>query len=188
MMKIVDKAWKWVDERLILEKEIWPLMKKPVPLFEQNPVYCLGGIAFLCYIVQIVTGIMLARYYVPSPEGAYESVKFIVQEVPLGSLFRSVHHWGANIMMAAVVLHMIRIYFMGAYKRPRELNWVVGATLLLMTMVFGFSGYLLPYDQLSYWATTVGLQMPAAIPVLGEIILNVGVGGTDVGATTLLQS
>jgi quinol-cytochrome oxidoreductase complex cytochrome b subunit len=184
-MWIIKKAWQWIDERFNLKEDLVSIFKKPVPPHAANPVYCLGGIALLSYLVQVVTGIMLARYYVATPQGAHESIKFIVQEVPLGSLFRSVHHWAANIMIAAVVLHMLRVYFMGAYKKPRELNWIIGTFLLLTTMVFGFSGYLLPYDQLSFWATTVGLQMPSSIPVIGPTILKIFVGGAEVGPGTL---
>lgn len=187
MANLVEMCWSWVDERFRLKDDLRTMLKKPVAAYAANPVYCLGGIAFLLYLVQVFTGVLLARYYIPTPDGAYNSVKFIMQEVPLGSLFRSVHHWGSNMMIAAIVLHMMRVFFMGAYKKPRELNWVAGIFLLLLTVVFGFSGYLLPWDQLSFWATTVGLQIPSAIPVVGPIMLKIFVGGSAVEAGALMR-
>ncbi|MBI5389729.1 cytochrome b N-terminal domain-containing protein [Candidatus Woesearchaeota archaeon] len=187
MATLGEKFFAWFDERFNLKEDLRKILKKPVPPYATHPMYCLGGISFLCYLVLVVTGILLARYYIPTPEEAYSSVKFIMQEVTFGSLFRSIHHWAANMMIAAVVLHMFRVYLTGAFKKPRELNWIAGVALLLTTLIFGFSGYLLPWDQLSYWATTVGLQIPASIPVLGPAILKIFIGGAEVGAETLAR-
>lgn len=186
-MAKLDKLVEWFEERFRTKEDVRKILKKPVPKHAMNPIYCLGGIALFSYLVLVFTGILLARYYVPTPESAYDSIKYIMEEVAFGSLFRSIHHWAANTMMAAVILHMFRVYFTGTYKKPRELNWLVGASLLLTTMIFGFSGYLLPWDQLSFWATTVGLQIPAAVPVVGPVILNIFIGGSDVGAETLVR-
>jgi len=138
-------------------------------------------------LILVVTGIFLAMYYKPTPAEAYKSVEHIMTAVPMGSLVRSVHSWAANTMIAAVMLHMMRIYFMGAYKKPRELNWVVGISLLLITTTFGFSGYLLPWDQLAFWATKIGTGIAGSIPVIGGYISLILVGGTDIGAETLTR-
>src|SRR5660397_179034 len=141
-MSILDKIYKWLDDRFKLSDLLPPIVKHPAPEYAvTNPLYCLGGIAFLCFLILVGTGIFLAMYYKPTPLEAYKSVENIMTAVPMGSLIRSIHHWAANTMIAAVMLHMMRIYFMGAYKKPRELNWVVGVTLLLITTTFGFSGY-----------------------------------------------
>lgn len=187
-MTLSDEIYKWLDDRFKLRELLPPIVKHPAPEnVISNPLYCLGGTAFLCFLILVVTGIFLAMYYKPTPDEAYKSVEHIMTEVPMGSLVRSVHHWAANAMIAAVMLHMIRIYFMGAYKKPRELNWVVGVFLLLTTTTFGFSGYLLPWDQLAFWATKIGTGIAGSIPVMGEYISLILVGGTDIGAETLTR-
>ncbi len=187
-MSIFDKIYKWFDERLKLSELLPPIVKHPAPEnVISNPLYCLGGTAFLCFLILAATGIFLAMYYKPTPAEAYKSVEHIMTQVPMGSLIRSIHHWAANIMIAAVMLHMMRIYFMGAYKKPRELNWVVGITLLLITTTFGFSGYLLPWDQLAFWATKIGTGIAGSIPVIGGYTSLLLVGGNDIGAETLTR-
>lgn len=187
-MTTLDTIYKWLDDRFKLRELLPPIVKHPAPLnVVSNPLYCLGGTAFLCFLILVVTGIFLAMYYKPTPAEAYKSVQTIMTTVPMGSLVRSVHHWAANTMIAAVMLHMIRVYFMGAYKKPRELNWVVGITLLLTTTTFGFSGYLLPWDQLAFWATKIGTGIAGSIPVLGGYISLILMGGNDIGAETLTR-
>jgi hypothetical protein len=155
------------------------------------PFYCLGGIAILCFIVLGVTGLVLSLYYVPSTEGepsaAYRSVETIMEDVSFGYMFRAIHHWAANIMIAAVFLHMLRVFFTGAYRNPRELNWVVGSILLMLTIFYGFSGYLLPWNQLSYWAGTIGLEMARTVPVAGDWFAELVFGGVGLGAATLTR-
>jgi hypothetical protein len=155
------------------------------------PFYCLGGIALLCFIILGITGLVLSLYYVPSTEGtpsaAYRSVETIMEDVSFGYMFRAIHHWAANIMIAAVFLHMLRVYFTGAYRNPRELNWVVGAFLLGLTLFYGFSGYLLPWNQLSYWAGTIGLEMCRAVPLAGDWFAELVFGGIQLGAATLTR-
>jgi hypothetical protein len=155
------------------------------------PFYCLGGIAILCFIILGVTGLVLSLYYVPSTEGdpsaAYRSVETIMEDVSFGFMFRAIHHWAANIMIAAVFLHMLRVFFTGAYRNPRELNWVVGAILLVLTLFYGFSGYLLPWNQLSYWAGTIGLEMARTVPVTGDWFAELVFGGVELGAGTLTR-
>jgi quinol-cytochrome oxidoreductase complex cytochrome b subunit len=187
-MTLSDRIYEWLDERFKLRDLLPPIIKHPAPEYAvSNPLYCLGGTAFLCFLILVVTGIFLAMYYKPTPAEAYKSVEHIMITVPMGSLVRSMHHWAANTMIAAVMLHMIRVYFMGAYKKPRELNWVVGIFLLLTTTTFGFSGYLLPWDQLAFWATKIGTGIAASIPVMGEFISLILMGGTDIGAETLTR-
>ncbi len=187
-MSLSDNLYKWLDERFKLRELLPPIVKHPAPEYAvSNPLYCLGGTAFLCFLILVATGIFLAMYYKPTPLEAYKSVEHIMIAVPMGSLIRSVHHWAANTMIAAVMLHMMRIYFMGAYKKPRELNWVVGIFLLLTTTTFGFSGYLLPWDQLAFWATKIGTGIAGSIPIMGGYISLILVGGTDIGGETLTR-
>lgn len=187
-MTLNDRIYRWLDERFKLRELLPPIVKHPAPEnVISNPLYCLGGTAFLCFLILVATGIILAMYYKPTPSEAYKSVEHIMTAVPMGSLIRSIHHWAANTMIAAVMLHMIRIYFMGAYKKPRELNWVVGVFLLLTTTTFGFSGYLLPWDQLAFWATKIGTGIAGAIPVVGGYISLILIGGSDLGAETLTR-
>ena len=187
-MNLEDKIYKWFDERFKLKDLLTSIVKHPAPEYAvTNPLYCLGGIAFLCFLILVATGVFLAMYYKPTPLEAYKSVEHIMTAVPMGSLVRSIHHWAANTMIAAVMLHMMRIFFMGAYKKPRELNWVVGVTLLLITTTFGFSGYLLPWDQLAFWATKIGTGIAGSIPVIGGYISLILVGGTDIGAETMTR-
>ena len=131
-------------------------------------------------IVQGITGIMLAFYYKPTPAEAYLSIQFIENEVLLGSAVRMIHHWSANGMIVLAIAHMLRVFIMGAYKAPRELNWVSGVVLLTMTLLFGFTGYLLPWDQRAYWATTVGTEIAGSIPVIGELALVFLRGGWNI--------
>lgn len=187
-MTVSDKIYKWFDERFKLGELLPPIVKHPAPdNVISNPLYCLGGTAFLCFLILVMTGIFLAMYYKPTPLEAYKSVEHIMTVVPMGSLVRSIHHWAANTMIAAVMLHMMRIYFMGAYKKPRELNWVVGVSLLLITTTFGFSGYLLPWDQLSYWATKIGTGIAGSIPIMGTYISLLLMGSNDIGGETLTR-
>jgi quinol-cytochrome oxidoreductase complex cytochrome b subunit len=184
---MMDKIYDELNQRFNLEEHLPPILKHPVPEHAMSPIYCLGGISFLCFIILALSGIFLAFYYKPTPEEAYNSVVAIMTQVPLGSLIRSIHHWTANTMIAAVMAHMIRVYFTGAYKKPREFNWVVGVLLLLTTTTFGFSGYLLPWDQLSYWATTIGVNIAGGIPVVGGYTTKILMGGNEIGAATLTR-
>ena len=173
-----------LDKRLSLKDAIEKALKKPVPK-HVNWMFCFGGITFLLFIVQIGTGILLSLYYKPSPENAYESIQYIMNEVRLGWLIREVHAWSANLMILALFFHMLRVFFYGAYKSPRELNWIAGIFLMFITLTFGFTGYLLPWDQLSYWATTVGTEIAGGIPWMGKYILYVMRGGENITGTTL---
>jgi quinol-cytochrome oxidoreductase complex cytochrome b subunit len=147
--------------------------------------YYLGGITLFFFIVQAITGILLSLYYQPSPDRAYDSILYIMNEVNFGWLIRSVHAWGANLMILFCVLHLLRIFFQGVYKVPREVTWVVGGLLLAVTLGFGFTGYLLPWDQRAFWATTVGSEIAGAVPLIGEEVLILLRSGPEVTARTL---
>ncbi|MCG3128124.1 MAG: Cytochrome b6 [Phycisphaerae bacterium] len=148
-------------------------------------VHVFGSVALLMFFSQFVTGILLLLYYRPTLKEAHESIQYITGEVPFGWLFRQIHAWGATVMMLAVVLHMVRTYFMASFKRPRELTWALGVLLFVVTLVFGFTGYLLPWNQLSYWATTVGTEVVGAVPFVGEQLKEVVLGAPAVGQETL---
>jgi hypothetical protein len=175
----------WIDERYDLSGALKPILDKPVPDWQRRWWYCLGGLTFFLFLVQGVTGIMLAFYYKPTPAEAYASIIFIENEVLLGSAVRMIHHWSANGMIVLACAHMLRVFIMGAYKPPRELNWVSGVALLVMTLGFGFTGYLLPWDQRAYWATTVGTEIAGSIPVIGELALVMLRTGWNVTSLTL---
>ncbi len=159
------------------------------------PLYCLGGLSFAAFIILTITGIILGFYYIPEGTGpntgvaspAYVSMQTIMTKVTFGYIFRALHHWGAHMMVAAVFLHMMRVYFVGAYKNPRELNWLLGVILLNVTLLFGYTGYLLPWDQLSFWAGQIGLEMANTIPVIGEILGNMVFGGPELSPATVIR-
>lgn len=180
------KAYDWLDERLNIKEQVKDILDHPVPS-HVNWLYCFGGITFTLIMLQIVTGIFLVMYYVPSPDHAYASVEYISKEVAFGKLIRNMHRIGSSGVVVMVVVHLLRVYFHGAYKKPRELNWIVGVFLLMVVMGFGFTGYLLPWDQKAYWATVVGTKMAGSVPLVGEFIIKASRGGMDLGAVTLTR-
>lgn len=175
----------WIDERYQLSEILKPILDKPVPEWQRRWYYCLGGLTFFLFLVQGITGIMLAFYYKPTPAEAYASIQFIENEVLLGSAVRMIHHWSANGMIVMACAHMLRVFIMGAYKPPRELNWISGVTLGVMTLAFGFTGYLLPWDQRAYWATTVGTEIAGSIPVIGQLAFIFLRAGWNITSLTL---
>ena len=178
------RAATWVDDRYQIAEPLSKVLAKPVPRFALKWYYCLGGITAFLFVVQAVTGIMLAFYYKPTPEAAFASIQYIETQVHFGAAFRAIHAWSANGMIVVCIAHMLRVFIMGAYKRPRELNWVSGVLLLILTLAFGFTGYLLPWDQRAFWATTVGTEIAGAIPVIGNLALVfLRVGWEVTGAT-----
>ncbi len=148
-------------------------------------LHVFGSLSLLLFLSQTITGILLLLYYRPTPEAAYQSIKYITAEVHFGWLYRQVHAWGASLMILALLLHMIRTYFMGSYKKPRELTWVTGALLFIVTIVFGFTGYLLPWNQIAYWATTVGTESAAKVPLIGQWLQYLLRGGDTITGETL---
>ena len=163
------------------------LANHPVPKHARNYMFCFGGITFLLFIIQIITGILLAVYYKPTPELAYESVMFIEQEVWLGAGIRSIHNIAANLMVITVLAHMLRVIYTGSYKPPRQLNWIIGTGLLIAVFAFCFTGYLLPWDQLGYWAAVIGTKIMGSIPWLGEKLLLLSQAGSKVTGYTLTR-
>ena len=181
---LTSSAYGWVDERLGLSDLAAFARKKTVPAHAQSFWYYWGGISLFLFIVQCFTGVLLLVYYRPGVD-AYESVRQITFVMHFGWLIRSAHSWSANLMMFAILVHMFSVFFMKAYRQPREFGWLSGMLLLALAAVFGFSGYLLPMDELSYFATKVGLQIPAAIPFIGPAIASMLRGGPDVTEFTV---
>jgi quinol-cytochrome oxidoreductase complex cytochrome b subunit len=178
-------ALEWVNNRLGTEELMEDQFNRIVPVHATNYIYCFGGIAFVLFGILAITGILLAVYYQPTPEGAYQSVLNISTHVQFGWWVRSIHKWAASGMVLLVLIHMLRVFFTGAYKRPREMNWLTGVVLLLLTFGFGFTGYLLPWDQRAYWATKVGTDIAGSTPVLGHFLLVSLRGGENISGATL---
>jgi cytochrome b6 len=177
---------RWCRERIpVSGDQLRELTNEPVPNHLKHWWFCLGGTPAYLFVVQIVTGILLAIYYEPSPQTAYESVAYITNEVTLGWYFRSVHKWAATLMIATVILHQMRVYFTGAYRRPRELNWVIGMCLLMCTLGVGFTGYSLVFEQLSYWGATVGANISDTVPVVGSYLKTFLLAGDEYNERTL---
>ena len=179
------KVMTWLDERLGLFSIYDLIFDRKIP--KVNWWFTLGSASLFLFVIQGITGVFLAVYYVPDPQKAYASVQFIMDGVAFGWLIRGIHHWGATLMVIFVFIHMLRTFFMGAYKFPREITWVTGVILLLTTLGMGFTGYLLPWNQRAYWATTVGTEIAATAPVIGDFILRILRGGSDLSAVTLAR-
>jgi quinol-cytochrome oxidoreductase complex cytochrome b subunit len=179
------QAYGWFDERLGLTT-IWnTTLARMVP--KTNWFYTFGSASLILALLQGVTGMLLTIYYVPTPDHAYDSIQYIMNEVTFGWLIRGMHHWGATLLVIIVFLHMLKSFFVGAYKYPREITWLTGGVLLLVVLVMGFSGYLLPWNQKAYWATSVGTAIPGAVPIVGPLIERILRGGTEIGAVTLAR-
>jgi quinol-cytochrome oxidoreductase complex cytochrome b subunit len=175
----------WLIHRLGLTDTMEDQYNRVVPKHATNYIYCFGGIAFVLFIILLVTGILLAVYCQPTPDTAYQSVLNISTHVTFGWWIRSIHKWAAGGMVLLVFLHTLRVFFTGAYKAPRELNWLTGVLLLVLTMGFGFTGYLLPWDQKAYWATKVGTDIAGSVPLIGHFLLVSLRGGDQISAATL---
>lgn len=171
------------NERLPLS-EFSVHLRKPLPK-HINLLFSLGSLAMFLLLLQAATGAFLALYYSPSPEHAHNAVTYISEEVPFGAFVRGLHHWGASAMVIIVFLHLLRVVLYGSYKAPRELTWIFGVFLLLIVLGFGFTGYLLPWDEKAYWATVVGVEIASTAPVLGDFVAKVMRGGAEIGAVTL---
>jgi menaquinol-cytochrome c reductase cytochrome b subunit len=174
----------WVDERTGAGPFLRGFLYRKVPK-GTNWFYTLGSATMFAFVSQAVTGVFLAMYYRPSVNEAYGSIQHINNEVFLGELVRGMHRWGSTVMVLLVFLHMGRTFFFGAYKYPRELNWIIGVVLLILTMAMSFTGYLLPFDQRSFWATVVGVNINASGPIMGPYLADFLRGGAEFGATTL---
>jgi quinol-cytochrome oxidoreductase complex cytochrome b subunit len=175
----------WLDERLGISAIHQILFDRKVP--KVNWWYTVGSATLFLFALQVLTGVFLTVYYVPSPDHAYASVQYITDEVAFGWLIRGIHHWGASLMVVFVFVHMLRTFFMGAYKFPREATWITGVFLLLATLGMGFSGYLLPWNQRAYWATTVGTEIAGTVPLVGDFLVRLLRGGPELSALTLTR-
>lgn len=182
---MAEKVLSWVDERLGLTGVYNLIFDRKVP--KVNWWFTLGSATLFLFFLQIVTGVFLTVYYVPSPDHAYDSIQYIMNGVTFGWLIRGIHHWGASLMVVFVFAHMLRTFFMAAYKFPREITWFTGVFLLLSTVGMGFTGYLLPWNQRAYWATTVGTEIAGTMPLVGGFIERVLRGGNDLSAVTLAR-
>jgi quinol-cytochrome oxidoreductase complex cytochrome b subunit len=180
-----QKTFDWLDERLGLKTIYATVLDRKVP--KVNWWFTLGSASLFLFILQGITGIMLTVYYVPSPDHAYDSIQYIMTGVSYGWLIRGIHHWGASLMVLIVFFHMLRTFYFGAYKYPREFTWVTGVFLLLLTLGMGFTGYLLPWNQRAYWATTVATSIAGTVPFIGNFINQVLRGGADLSAVTLAR-
>jgi len=177
---------RWLGERLpVTGRQFRELTNEPVPYHLKRWWFALGGTPAYLFIVQIFTGILLAFYYEASPSTAYESVEYITREVSFGWYIRGVHKWAATLMIVSVILHQIRVFFTGAYRKPREINWIVGMCLLFCTLMTGFTGYSLVYEQLSFWGATVGANITDTIPVIGGFLKRMMLAGDSYNQSTL---
>jgi len=182
---MATKLGDWLDAR-VGWRGVWEaIFLRKLP--KTNWLYTLGSATLFVAVNQAVTGILLTIYYVPTPDHAYDSVQYITTQIPAGWFIRGLHHWGASAMVILTVLHMIRVIMYGAYKFPREVTWFTGVVLLIVVIGFGFTGYLLPWDQKAYWATTVGTRIAGTPPLIGDWILRVVRGGEELSAVTLAR-
>jgi quinol---cytochrome c reductase cytochrome b subunit, bacillus type len=176
----------WLEERSGLIGGIRYFLFRKVPA-DTNWMQTLGSATLTAFIVQTVTGVILAMYYKPDPNSAYQSIQHITNDVTLGWLVRGMHRWGASVFIILMFFHMARVFLFGAYKYPRELNWIVGVMLLALGMLEGFTGYLLPWDETAYWATVVGININGTAPFLGPFLAQFLRGGAEIGPDTLAR-
>jgi quinol---cytochrome c reductase cytochrome b subunit, bacillus type len=184
MAQTVNYPLDWLEERSGLVGATRYFLFRKVPA-DTNWMQTLGSATLTAFIVQTVTGVILAFYYKPTPGDAYQSIQYITDELTLGWLVRGMHRWGASVFIILLFLHAARVFLFGAYKYPRELNWIVGVLLLVLGMLEGFTGYLLPWDQTAYWATVVGINLNGTAPFLGPFLAQFLRGGQEIGADTL---
>lgn len=183
----------WIKERFPIDYQKFieinehVFLKEPIPMHMKKWWYCSGAMPMILFGLQALTGILLSIYFIPSTEMAYESVRHITQDISMGFWIRGIHRWGSSLMVIALLLHMTRVFFTGSYRKPRELNWIIGAILFFLTLTFSFTGYSLVNNQLAYWATTVGTNMFKEVPLIGGFILDVLRGGEEVSANTLTR-
>jgi cytochrome b6 len=184
---VISAIVRWLDERLHLDDLIAPFRHKTVPIHRLSYWYFFGGITLFLFVVQVLTGILLLLYYRADPNGAFESVQYIMTQVRFGWLIRSIHSWSANLMILTAFAHMFSVLFLKAYRKPRELTWVTGMLLLFLVMGFGFSGYLLPWNTLAFFATKVGTEMAGQVPIIGRPMMIFLRGGEEVTGATLTR-
>src|SRR5690242_113318 len=181
------RIWLWLDERVGLGDIAKLAEKKTVPLHRHSFWYYFGGMTFFLFMIQVATGILLLLYYRPSAGEAFESIQFLMTEVQFGWLIRSIHSWSANLMIFAMFIHLFSALLLHAYRRPREMTWLSGGGLLGLSLAFGFTGYLLPWNELAFFATRVGTEIPGVLPVIGPFLRRLLRGGNDVTGATLTR-
>lgn len=188
MKKIFEKFKGWVALSAPIPDEFFnEVSSEPVPHHLKRWWFCLGGTPAYLFIIQVATGILLTFYYVPEPGHAYESVQRITYDISFGWIIRSIHKWSSQLMIIAVILHVFRVFFTGAYRKPRELNWMIGCGILMCTLSFGFTGYSLIYEQLSYWGATVAANITENVPLMGAFLARFIRGGESVQDNTLTR-
>ena len=175
----------WLDKRTGLRRRIEHYFETPVPKRSYKRLYSLGAVAVMLLIVQVITGVMLAFYYQPTPEKAYDSIVTIMEKVRLGAAIRNIHHWSANLLVISVALHLLQIFYKATYKSPRELLWITGMILLFLILVSAFTGYLLPWDARAYWATKVEGELLKKIPLVGSFLVELSWGGDEISERSL---
>ncbi len=185
--KRYGKLWKWLDERIGLADMEKLAEKMEIPVHRHTIWYYFGGMTLFLFGIQVATGILLLFYYRPSAEEAYESVQFLMTDVQFGWLIRSIHSWAANLMIFTLFVHFFSVLFLKAYRLPREVTWLSGIGLLGIALGFGFTGYLLPWNELSYFATKVGTEITGVLPVVGPFLRRVLRGGDEVSGATLTR-
>jgi ubiquinol-cytochrome c reductase cytochrome b subunit len=184
-MRVILKVWAWFDQRLQLGAEIRETAEHRVPRETASWFYVFGSAALTCFMLQIVTGILLALVYVPSAGEAWNSLQILNHGISLGWFIRGLHGWGSNFMVAIVLIHMVQVFLFGAYKFPRELTWMIGVCLLLMTLAMAFTGQVLRFDQDAYWGLGIGASIASRVPVIGPWAVNLMLGGPIIAGTTL---
>ncbi len=185
---MIQKYFKnWCGERLPLDTIRNHFKNKFVPRHRHTIWYYLGGLTVFFFVIQLLTGVLLMIYYKPTMEGAHQSVVYIINEVPFGWLIRSIHSWAANLMIATLLLHLMRVFYLQAYRPPRELMWMSGFILLFLILGFGFTGYLLPWDDIAFYATQIGTEVPKSIPLVGPTLVALLRGGEDIGEATITR-
>ncbi len=182
---MIEKIYSWLDQRYKIEQLLYFSKEKSVPVHHGTMWYYFGGITLFLFGVQVMTGLFLLFYYRPGSESSFESVKFIITQVKFGWLLRGIHSWSANLMVLTALIHMFSVFFHRSYRAPREMTWVTGVGMLFLLMAFGFSGYLLPWNELSFFATKVGTDSARQVPLIGDFLLKLMRGGADVTGATL---
>ncbi|MBI4811793.1 MAG: cytochrome bc complex cytochrome b subunit [Ignavibacteriales bacterium] len=185
MITLWKKFYNWIDERVELENLVEFMGKKYVPVHRHSIWYYFGGVSLFLFIIQVVTGILLLLYYKSGEESAFESIHYLMSKVQFGWLIRSIHSWAANLFILAAMIHMFSVFFEKAYRKPREITWITGMLMFFLALGFGFSGYLLPWNELAFFATKVGTDIAGVVPFVGKPILEFLRGGEDVTGATL---
>src|SRR5579871_983580 len=184
-MRLIRRVSGWLDGRLQLGTPIRETMDHPIPRETASWFYVFGSAAMMAFLLQLVTGILLALIYVPSASEAWSSLQILNQQVTLGWFIRALHGWGSNFMVAIVLIHMVQVFLFGAYKFPRELTWILGVFLLLMTLGMAFTGQVLRFDQDSYWGLGIGASISSRVPFIGNTAVHMMLGGPIIAGATL---